>query len=245
MHWLTDPNAIAALVTLTIMEIVLGIDNIIFISILSGKLPAAQQARARTLGLLAAMLTRIGLLFSITWIMRLTKPLFDIAGHEFSGRDIVLAAGGMFLLWKATVEIHHKVEGDDTPGEGPEAVSFSSVIFQIMLLDIVFSLDSVITAVGMADHVEVMVLAVVVSVGIMMFAAAPISAFVERNPTVKMLALSFLLMIGLTLVAEGWDFHVPKGYVYFAMAFSMMVEMLNLRAKKKAESRQNRAREIA
>lgn len=245
MAWLTDPNAIAALITLTVMEIVLGIDNIIFISILSGKLPAAQQARARSLGLMAAMVTRILLLLSITWIMRLTQPLFQILGKAISGRDLVLIAGGLFLLWKATVEIHHKVEGDETPGDDPEAVSFASVIVQIMLLDIVFSLDSVITAVGMADHIEVMVTAVVISVGIMMFAAAPISAFVERHPTVKMLALSFLLMIGLTLVAEGWDFHVPKGYVYFAMAFSVMVEMLNLRAKKKQASRQDRARDIA
>ena len=245
LDWLTDPNALAALVTLTVMEIVLGIDNIIFISILSGKLPVAQQARARSLGLLAAMVTRIMLLLSITWIMRLTQPLFGMMGKEFSGRDLVLIAGGLFLLWKATVEIHHKVEGDETPGEDPQVVSFASVIFQIMMLDIVFSLDSVITAVGMADRVEVMVAAVVVSVGIMMFAAAPVSAFVERHQTVKMLALSFLLMIGLTLVAEGWDFHVPKGYVYFAMAFSVMVEMLNLRAKKKQESRQERAREIA
>lgn len=231
MSWLTDPSALAALATLTVMEIVLGIDNIIFISILAGKLPAAQQNRARSLGLALAMITRILLLLSISWIMRLTHPLFAIGPRDFSGRDLILLLGGLFLIWKATHEIHEKIEGEEEEhGATPAAASFASVIIQIMLLDIVFSLDSVITAVGMADDVPVMVLAVVISVGIMMFAAKPIGEFVEEHPTVKMLALAFLIMIGLTLVAEGWHFHVPKGYVYVAMAFSVIVEMLNLRA---------------
>lgn len=232
MDWITDPNAWTALVTLTLMETVLGIDNIIFISILTAKLPPDQQGRARTLGLGAAMLSRILLLLSITWIMRLKTPLLPpIAGREFTGRDLILIFGGLFLLWKATREIHHKVEGVEEEAHGAGgAATFSGVLLQILVLDIVFSLDSVITAVGMVDDISIMVTAVLVSVAIMVAAAGPISSFVERHPTVKMLALAFLLLIGLTLVAEGWQFHVPKGYIYFAMAFSMAVEMLNIRA---------------
>ncbi len=234
MHWITDPHAWIALLTLTALEIVLGIDNIVFITILAGKLPPAQQQRARRLGLGAAMLTRILLLLSISWIMGLTEPLFTVLGNALSGRDLILLIGGMFLVWKATREIHEKVEGDEEDHDTPAAaVSFSSVILQIMLLDIVFSLDSVITAVGMADDVGVMIAAVIVSVAIMMFAAGPVGDFVQRHPTVKMLALAFLILIGVNLMAEGWHFHIPKGYVYFAMAFSVFVEMLNLRVAKK------------
>lgn len=229
--WINDPSAWIALLTLTVLEIVLGIDNIIFISILSGKLPESQQARARTIGLMLAMLTRILLLFSIAWIVRLTAPIVTIFTQEVSGRDLILLAGGLFLLYKATTEIHHKLEGEEESSQVKVAPSFMSVITQIMILDIVFSLDSVITAVGMAEDLAVMVIAVVVAVGIMLFAAGPISSFVERHPTVKMLALSFLLLIGVTLVAESLHFHIPKGYIYFAMSFSVMVEMLNLRLR--------------
>ena len=231
MEWISSPEAWIALLTLTVLEIVLGIDNIIFISILSGKLPEKQQPRARTIGLVLAMLMRVALLFSIAWISRLTTPLFEIFAYEISGRDLILLAGGLFLIGKATHEIHEKLEGH--AGEAGERIvpSFTAVIVQIMLLDIVFSLDSVITAVGMADDLAVMVLAVMIAVGIMLFAAGPISDFVEKHPTVKMLALSFLLLIGTALVAESLAFHIPKGYIYFAMGFSVFVEMLNLRMR--------------
>ena len=233
MEWLYSSEAWAALLTLTALEIVLGIDNIIFISILAGRLPAADQKKARTLGLALAMLMRIALLMSIAWIMRLTAPLFTVFNQEISGRDLILLLGGLFLIWKSTHEIHERLEGEnDAQRSGRAAATLGSVLFQIALLDIVFSLDSVITAVGMADDVPVMVAAIVIAVGFMMFAAGPVSAFVERHPTVKMLALSFLLLIGVTLIAESFDRHIPKGYVYFAMAFSVFVEMLNLRAGK-------------
>jgi predicted tellurium resistance membrane protein TerC len=232
MEWLTNPEIWIALTTLTFLEIVLGIDNIIFISILSGKLPEAQQPRARRLGLLAAMLMRVLLLFSLAWIIRLTEPWFTIVGQEISGRDLILILGGLFLLGKSTYEIHDKLEGDEGHASRAVASSFASVIFQIMLLDIVFSLDSVITAVGMVDQLWVMVAAVVISVAIMMLSAEPISAFVHRHPTVKMLALSFLLLIGMSLLLEGFDHHIPKGYIYFAMGFSVFVEMINLRLRK-------------
>jgi predicted tellurium resistance membrane protein TerC len=236
MDWITSPEAWVALLTLTVLEIVLGIDNIVFISILSGKLPANQQARARTLGLGLAMGSRILLLLSLAWIMRLTRPLFPLFGHDVSGRDLILLLGGVFLIWKATHEIHERLEGQDHGDrKGRAAVTFAGVLTQIALLDIVFSLDSVITAVGMARDVGVMIAAIVIAVGFMMFAAGPVSRFVERHPTVKMLALSFLLLIGVTLIAEGFGTHVSKGYVYFAMGFSVFVEALNLRAKKVAE----------
>ena len=232
MEWLTDPQIWIALATLTFLEIVLGVDNVIFISILSGKLPLDQQPRARRLGLLGAMVTRVLLLFSLAWIIKLTAPWFSVMGHEISGRDLILIGGGLFLLGKSTYEIHDKLEGDEGHGSARAAASFASVIVQIMLLDIVFSLDSVITAVGMVDELWVMVAAVIVSVAIMMFAAEPISAFVHKHPTVKMLALSFLLLIGVSLIAEGFDQHIPKGYIYFAMAFSVLVEILNQRVSK-------------
>lgn len=234
MEWLTDPQVWIALVTLTTLEIVLGIDNIVFISILTGKLPPERRKKGRMIGLQLAMLMRILLLFSLTWIMRLTAPLFSVAGNEISGRDVILILGGLFLLAKSTVEIHERLEGDDGPhGRGPGKVSFIGVITQIALLDIVFSLDSVITAIGMTDRLWVMVAAVMVAVGVMMLSSGFISDFVHRHPTVKILALSFLLLIGVTLIAEGFDRHIPKGYIYFAMAFSVFVEMLNLKAKKR------------
>jgi len=233
MNWLS-PEILIALATLTFLEIVLGVDNIIFISILSGKLPPAQQPAARRLGLLLAMGTRILLLFSLAWIVRLTAPLFSLWTHEISGRDLILIAGGLFLLGKSTHEIHGRLEGEEGEASTRAASSFASVLVQIALLDIVFSLDSVITAVGMVDQVSVMVVAVIISVLIMMLAAEPISAFVHRHPTVKMLALSFLLLIGLSLLLEGFDHHIPKGYVYFAMGFSVFVEMINLRVRRKA-----------
>src|SRR3954453_3701663 len=234
MEWMTDPQIWIALATLTFLEIVLGVDNIIFISILSGKLPAGQQRRARRLGLLGAMLTRILLLFSLAWIVRLTSPLFSALGHDVTGRDLILIGGGLFLLAKSTFEIHERLEGEEAQGTGRAAASFVGVLVQIMLLDIVFSLDSVITAVGMVDQVWVMVSAVVISVAIMMLAAEPISAFVHKHPTVKMLALSFLLLIGMSLLLEGFGQHIPKGYIYFAMGFSVFVEMVNLRLRRKA-----------
>ena len=232
MNWLS-PEILIALATLTFLEIVLGVDNIIFISILSGKLPPAQQPRARRIGLLLAMGTRILLLFSLAWVIRLTAPLFNVLGQEISGRDLILILGGLFLLAKSTHEIHDRLEGEEGHSSAKAASSFASVLVQIALLDIVFSLDSVITAVGMVDHVSVMIVAVVISVLIMMLAAEPISAFVHRHPTVKMLALSFLLLIGMSLLAEGFDHHIPKGYVYFAMGFSVFVEAMNLRIRKK------------
>ena len=234
MAALTDPEIWIALATLTFLEIVLGVDNIIFISILSGKLPPAQQPRARRVGLLGAMLTRVLLLFSLAWIVKLTAPLFTALGHAVSGRDLILIGGGLFLLAKSTFEIHDKLEGEEGHASNRVAASFTSVIVQIMLLDIVFSLDSVITAVGMVDELWVMVAAVIISVAIMMVAAEPISAFVHKHPTVKMLALSFLLLIGLSLLLEGFGQHIPKGYIYFAMAFSVFVELINLRLRAKA-----------
>jgi predicted tellurium resistance membrane protein TerC len=231
MEWISDPQIWLALLTLTVLEVVLGIDNIVFISILSSKLPAAQQGRARTLGLGLAMIMRILLLVSISWVIGLTDPLLSLLGQEISGRDIILIAGGLFLLGKATFEIHEKLEGEDPHGPAPTGVRFGSVIVQILLLDMVFSLDSVITAVGMAEEIGVMIAAVVVAVSVMLVSARPISEFVNRHPTVKMLALSFLLLIGFSLVAEGWDLHIPKGYIYFAMGFSIFVEALNLRVR--------------
>jgi predicted tellurium resistance membrane protein TerC len=231
MDWLADPESWVALATLTALEIVLGIDNIVFISILSGKLPQKQQAAARQVGLAMAMLTRIALLFSLSWIINLKESLFTVYGQEISGRDLILLLGGLFLLGKATHEIHQKLEGEEGHASTRVFPSFTSVIVQIMLLDIVFSLDSVITAVGMAKELGVMVTAVVIAVAFMMFFAGPLSRFVDRHPTVKMLALSFLLLIGVNLIAEGFGQHIPKGYIYFAMGFSVFVEMLNLRMK--------------
>ncbi|HEX6087293.1 MAG TPA: TerC family protein [Thermoanaerobaculia bacterium] len=235
MEWLSDPQAWIALLTLTVLEIVLGIDNVIFISILAGKLPPADQKKARNIGLAGAMIMRILLLLSLAWIVKLTAPLFTVLGAEISGRDLILLAGGLFLMGKATHEIHDKLEGEEGTTAKKVAPSLASVITQIMLLDIVFSLDSVITAVGMAKHLGVMITAVVISVGIMLFAAGSISRFVDRHPTVKMLALSFLLLIGTTLIAEGLDFHIPKGYIYFAMAFSVFVEVLNISFRRKSK----------
>ncbi len=232
MTWMTDPEAWIALFTLTVLEIVLGIDNIIFISILVGKLPDRQQPRARRLGLFLAMFLRIGLLASIAWMARLTAPLFTVLGQGISGRDLILLVGGVFLLFKSTREIHERLEGDEAEASARAAASFVAVIVQVLLLDIVFSLDSVITAVGMASQLPVMIAAVVIAVGVMMFAAAPIGNFVARHPTIKMLALSFLLLIGMSLIAEGLGRHIPKGYIYFAMAFSVFVEMLNLWSRK-------------
>jgi len=232
MQGWADPQAWVALMTLTALEIVLGIDNVIFISILAGKLPVALQQKARTYGLALAMLSRIVLLFSLAWVMKLTDPLFLILGHGFSGRDLILIFGGLFLLGKSTHEIHEKLEGEAGHAAAGPPASFASVITQILILDIVFSLDSVITAVGMASDISVMVAAVVIAVIVMMCFASAISDFVNRHPTMKMLALSFLILIGVSLLAEGWGQHIPKGYVYFAMAFSALVEMLNLRSRR-------------
>jgi predicted tellurium resistance membrane protein TerC len=233
MDWISSPENWTALITLTVLEVVLGIDNIVFISILAGKLPAGSQARARTLGLAFAMITRILLLLSLTWIMRLTTPLFAVFAREISGRDIILLVGGVFLIWKSTHEIHQRLEGESSVQRtARDAVTMRGVLVQIALLDIVFSLDSVITAVGMANQVTIMIAAIMLAVGFMIFAAGPVSTFVDRHPTVKMLALSFLLLIGVTLIAEGLGQHISKGYVYFAMVFSMFVELLNLRARK-------------
>jgi predicted tellurium resistance membrane protein TerC len=231
MDSLLNPQALIALVTLTALEIVLGIDNIVFISILAGKLPDDQAPRARQVGLAAALVTRILLLLSLTWVIGLTEPIFTIRGFEISGRDLILAGGGLFLLAKSTREIHERLEGEEGHRTVKQKVSFSSVIIQIALLDIIFSLDSVITAVGMANQLWVMITAVVIAVGIMMFAAGAISEFVNHHPTVKMLALSFLLLIGFSLVVEALHLHIPKGYIYFAMGFSVFVEMLNLRVR--------------
>jgi predicted tellurium resistance membrane protein TerC len=231
MDWLTNPETWIGLITLIALEIVLGIDNIIFISILAGKLPHGQQARARRTGLLLAMFTRITLLASLAWIVRLTTPIFTIAGFDVTGRDIILIGGGVFLLAKSTYEIHDKLEGEEGHASAKVSPSFASVIVQIMLLDIIFSLDSVITAVGMVREIWVMITAVVIAVIIMMMSAGTISEFVNRHPTIKILALSFLLLIGFTLVVEGLHQHIPKGYIYFAMGFSVFVEMLNLRIR--------------
>ena len=224
-------DGLIALTTLTFLEVVLGVDNVIFISILTGKLPAHQQQKARTLGLGGAMGMRILLLLSLTWIMRLTQPFFTVFGHGYSGRDLILISGGLFLLWKATMEIHDRLEGEESHGSTKVAPSFGAIIGQIMVLDIIFSLDSVITAVGMANDLSIMVAAVVIAVAIMMFSAKSIGDFVMRHPTVKVLALSFLLMIGLALISDGVGFHIPKGYIYFAMGFSIFVEMINLRVR--------------
>jgi len=244
MEWLADPQIWISLITLTILEIVLGIDNIIFISIMAAKLPAGKQKKARQVGLALAMITRVLLLLSLTWIMTLTKPLFSmgdwigISDHDWiekltvSGRDLILIIGGLFLIYKSTTEIHEKLEGDEHEMQTKAIVTFSGVITQILLLDVVFSLDSVITAVGMADHIGVMIAAVIIAVGVMMVSAGGISNFVNKHPTVKMLALSFLLLIGVSLLAEGFEQHIPKGYIYFAMAFSVLVEMLNIKMKK-------------
>jgi predicted tellurium resistance membrane protein TerC len=236
MEGIFTADAIIALITLTVLEIVLGVDNVIFISILAGKLPENQQDRARKVGLMAAMGMRILLLFSLAWIVRLTEPIFTIFERGISGRDLILMGGGLFLLAKATREIHDKLEGEEGAVTARVAPTFGAVIGQIMLLDIVFSLDSVITAVGMADDLWVMVLAVMIAVGIMMVSAAAISRFVNEHPTVKVLALSFLLLIGVSLIAEGLGTHIPKGYIYFAMAFSVFVEMINLQAAKKRKA---------
>ncbi len=237
MELLLDPNMWVALLTLTILEIVLGIDNIVFISILSGKLPLEKQKKARQTGLALALITRVLLLLSLSWVMSLTSPLFTAVGQEISGRDLILLIGGLFLIYKATTEIHEKLEGENHDTEIKGKATFSSVILQILILDVVFSLDSVITAVGMASHIEVMIAAVIIAVIIMLIAAESISKFVNQHPTVKMLALAFLVLIGVSLLAEGLDQHIPKGYIYFAMAFSVLVEMLNLRLKKKGKSK--------
>lgn len=237
MHWVTDPQIWIGLFTLTALEIVLGIDNVIFISILAGKLPTATQYRARQTGLALAMVMRILLLLSLSWIMGLTHPLVTISKYQITGRELILIAGGLFLIAKSTREIHHKLEDTDEDGNMRAAPSFTSVIVQILLLDIIFSLDSVITAVGMVDHLPVMIAAVVIAVAVMMLFAGAVSRFIEKHPTLKMLALSFLLLIGMNLIADGLGFHIPKGYTYFAMAFSVFVEMLNLRTRKRRKAR--------
>ena len=229
MEWLAQPDAWIALLTLTILEIVLGIDNIIFISILSGKLPEEERKRARQLGLAAALVTRILLLLSLGWVMKLTDPFFHVGQFEGNGKNLILLFGGLFLMWKSVHEIHHKLEGHEETQKDRKVNTFSGVIIQIMILDIVFSLDSVITAVGMAKHIEIMVAAVVIAVGVMMVFANSIGDFVEKHPTIKMLALSFLILIGINLVAESFHVEIPKGYTYFAMAFATVVELLNIK----------------
>ena len=235
MEWISDPQAWVAFLTLLALEIVLGIDNIIFISILAEKLPAEQQQRARVIGLALALFIRVALLFSLSWVIGLTAPLFAVLNHEISGRDLILIGGGLFLLAKATYEIHENLEGEEGHASKKVKASFVSVIIQIILLDAVFSLDSVITAIGMVSQVGLMISAVVVAIAFMMFFAGPVGAFVSRHPTIKMLALSFLLLIGLTLMVEAFEVHIPKGYIYFAMGFSVFVEMLNLRLRKKSK----------
>lgn len=236
-EWMASPEAWVALSTLIALEIVLGIDNIIFISILVGRLPESQRQKARQIGLGLAMVTRLALLFSLTWVMGLVEPLFTVLGEAISGRDIILIVGGLFLLAKSTHEIHASLEVEEhSEGGSAKAASYTAILLQIAALDVVFSLDSVITAVGLVDHVMVMVIAIVVSVGVMLFSAQAIGDFVDANPTIKILALAFLLMIGLTLTAEGLDVHVPKGYIYFAMAFSFAVELLNIRMRNKRAS---------
>jgi len=232
MDWISDPQAWIAFATLTALEIVLGVDNVVFISILAGKLPSGQREKARRLGLGLAMFVRILLLLSIAWVVKLTATLFTVWSQEISGRDLILLLGGLFLLAKSTHEMHGQLEGDEGHSSGGVASSFSSVIVQILLLDIIFSLDSVITAVGMVDDVGVMIAAVVVAVGFMLVFSGGVSRFVDKHPTIKMLALSFLLLIGVSLVAEGLEFHIPKGYIYFAMAFSLFVEVINIRVRK-------------
>jgi predicted tellurium resistance membrane protein TerC len=244
MEWITSPEAWIALTTLTLLEIVLGVDNIIFISILVGRLPEAQRQRARVLGLGFAMGTRILLLLLLTWIMRLQATLFSVLDVDISGRDLILIGGGLFLLAKATLEIHHSLEGAETHGSGVRYSGFLSVIVQIGLIDIVFSLDSVITAVGLADDVGVMIVAIVIAVGVMMFAAGGIGRFVDDHPTIKMLALSFLVLIGVALIAEGVDVRIPKGYIYFAMAFSVIVEMLNMRIRRGRQPLQLKKKDV-
>ena len=236
MEWLTQPESWIAFITLVVLELVLGVDNVIFISILAGKLPAEDQQRARTTGILLAVVTRLLLLFSLSWIIRLEDPFFSVLNLSFSGRDLILLAGGVFLIWKATHEIHEKLEGVEGRASARVLASFWNVIFQIMLLDIVFSLDSVITAVGMVDELPIMIAAVVVAAVAMVFVATPLGKYVEKHPTIKMLALSFLLLIGFTLIVEGFHLHIPKGYIYFAMGFSVLVEMLNLRLRRATES---------
>ena len=233
--WMSSPEGWIALLTLTVLEIVLGIDNIVFISILAGKLRSEERGKARRVGLGLAMFIRIALLLSITWVMGLTAPIFTVLSQEVSGRDLILIIGGLFLLAKSTHEIHDKLEGEEGHASAKIVASFTGVIIQILLLDIVFSLDSVITAVGMAEDVSVMIIAVVIAVAVMMVSAGTISDFVDRHPTVKMLALSFLLLIGVSLIAEGFDQHIPKGYIYFAMGFSIFVEMINLRIRSKGQ----------
>ena len=235
INWLTDPQIWIAFATLTFLEIVLGVDNIIFISILAGRLPGSQQVSARRLGLLLAMGTRILLLLSLAWIMTLTDPLFTVIGQDISGRDLILIGGGMFLLWKSVHEIHNSLEGEVEAHDVAAQATFGAVLLQIAIIDIVFSFDSVITAVGMVDELPVMIAAIVIAVGVMMFAAKAIGDFVDRRPTIKMLALSFLTMVGMALMAEGLGFHVPKGYIYFAMAFSIAVEMLNLKLRSRMQ----------
>ncbi len=234
MDWISDPDIWVAFLTLCALEIVLGIDNIIFISILTNRLPEGQRVKARRTGLLLALFMRIGLLLSISWMMRLTSPLFTVAGNEISGRDLILLLGGLFLLYKSVKEIHNKVEEAGKSEESKVKLSYASVIAQIMVVDLVFSLDSVITAVGMVDEIGVMIAAVLVSIGVMMVSAGPISDFVNRHPAVKVLALAFLIMIGMALIGEGLDFHIPKAYIYFAMAFSVAVEMVNIRVKSRS-----------
>jgi predicted tellurium resistance membrane protein TerC len=236
MDWLADPNAWIGLLTLTALEIVLGIDNIIFISILASRLPSADQPKARQLGLMGAFVTRVLLLLSIAWVVKLTAPLFSIGSLPISGRSLILIIGGLFLIGKATFEIHSKLEGEEHGADGGKGkAKLAAVVVQIMIIDIVFSLDSVITAVGMVDHVSIMIGANVIALGIMLLAATPISDFVDRHPTIKMLALSFLVLIGTNLVAEGLGAHIAKGYTYFAMGFSVMVELLNIRMRKKTK----------
>lgn len=235
MEWLSDPQAYIALLTLTALEIVLGIDNIIFISILVGRLPQEVRKKAMMIGLSLAMITRILLLLSLAWIMGLTDTLFTVLGYEISGRDIILIVGGLFLLAKSTLEIHNSLEGVEEKSGSAKEATFWSILLQIAIIDIVFSLDSVITAVGMVPYVEIMVIAIIISMGIMMLAAQPISQFIDKHPTLKMLALSFLVLIGVALIAEGLDIHVPKGYIYFAMGFSIVVEMLNIRIRGRAK----------
>lgn len=231
--WFTSPEAWIALGTLTTLEIVLGIDNIIFISILVGRLPARKRHIGRNIGLILAMLTRLVLLFSIVWVANLTHPWFSILGQDISGRDLILIGGGLFLLAKATHEIHSSLEGIEETNQIIKKVTLAAVLFQIAILDVVFSLDSVITAVGLVQHISIMAIAIILAVGVMLFAAKPISKFVDAHPTIKILALSFLILVGVTLIVEGFDIHVPKGYIYFAMAFSVAVEMINLRLRKK------------